>query len=140
STVTCNGSSGSVYLYQYSTNTYLTPTCSVSGGVITVAPTASLVSGSQYQVYVNSSVTNTNAVPVQTYAINFTAGTATDTVAPVIKAVAPADTSTNIGTNAGISVTFNKAINPVSVSGTSIQLSSTSTGTLVPASISFTPD
>jgi large repetitive protein len=142
SSVTCNGNSGSVRLFEFATSTALTPNCSVSGNVITIQPTANLLSGSQYQVFVNfnSNVTNTSGVAVQTTAFNFTAGTATDTVAPTIKSIAPPDSSTNIGTNAGISVNFNKAINPVSVNGTSIQLSSISTGTIAPASISFTPD
>jgi hypothetical protein len=141
STVTCNGNSGSVRLYEYATNTALTPNCSVSGGVITISPTSNLVSGSQYQVYVDyaSYVTNTNGVQTQAYAFNFTAGTATDNAAPTISSIAPPDTSTNIGTNAGVSVNFNKAINPVSVTGSSIQLSGGSV-TEVPSSISFTTD
>jgi large repetitive protein len=108
---------------------------------INIAPTSNLVSGSQYQVYVspNSAVTNTDGVAVQPYAYNFTAGTATDTAAPTIATITPPDTSTNIGTNAGVSVKFNKAINPVSVTGSSIQLSGGSV-TEVPSSISFTPD
>jgi len=69
----------------------------------------------------------------------FTTGAATDTVAPNILTVAPPDSSTNIGTNAGVSVNFDKAVNPVSVNGSSIQLSGGSI-TEVPSSISFTPD
>ncbi len=141
STVTCNGSSGSVILYQYSTATYLSPNCSVSGGIITIAPTSNLLSGSGYQVYVSyaSNVTNTDGVPVQAFAYNFTAGTAVDNAAPTITAEAPTNNSTNIGTNAQVSVTFNKAINPVSVTSSSIQVSGGSQ-TEVASSISFSPD
>jgi hypothetical protein len=139
--VTCTGNTGSVRLYEYATNTALTPNCSVSGGVITIAPTVNLLSGSQYQVYVDYAfnVTNIDGLPVQAYAYNFTAGSATDTAAPTILSIAPPDTSANIGTNAGVAVNFNKAINPVSVTGSSIQLSGGSV-TEVPASISFTTD
>jgi len=133
-----------VVLYQYSTGTFLTPTVSLSsnGQVISIAPTSNLVAGSAYFAYVSYSagiVTNIDGVPVQPYQLNFTAGTATDTVAPTIVTVAPPNSSTNIGTNAAISVDFNKAVNPVSVTGSSIQLSGGSV-TEVPSSISFTTD
>ena len=131
-----------VTLYQYSTGTYLTPTVTLIGAqVISIVPPANLLSGSQYQVYVsaNGLVTNTSGLPVQAFAYNFTAGTAADSVAPTIVAQAPTDTSTNIGTNSQAAVTFNKAMNPVSVTGSTIQLSAGST-IEVPSSIAFTPD
>src|SRR6266404_5688392 len=68
STVTCNGNSGSVRLYEYATNT--------------------------------------SGVNVQAFAYNFTAGTAVDNAAPTIVSQAPTDNSTNIGTNAYVSVNF----------------------------------
>jgi hypothetical protein len=140
-TVTCNGSSGSVTLYQGSTSTYLTPTCTVVGGgqVINIAPTSNLVSGSTYKVSVNASATNTSGVPVQAFTYTFTAGNAVDTAAPTIVSLAPPNLSANIGTNAGVSLSFNKAINPVSVTGSTVQVSGGSV-TSVPSSISFTPD
>ena len=132
----------SVTLYQYSSNSYLTPTVSLVGTqVINIAPTGNLVSGSQYQVYIspNNAVTNTDGVAVQPFAYNFTAGTAVDTAAPTITTVAPPNSAANIGTNAFVAVDFNKAINPVSVTGSSIQLSGGSV-TEVPSSIMFTSD
>ena len=140
-TVTCNGSSGSVTLFQSSTSTYLTPNCTLIGGgqVINIAPTSNLASGSAYKVSVNGTVTNTSGVPVQPFTLNFVAGTAADNAAPTIVSLTPPNSSTNIGTNAGVSLNFNKAINPVSVTGSSIQVSGGSV-TAVPSSISFTPD
>jgi hypothetical protein len=139
--VTCTGNTGSVRLYEYATSTALTPNCSVSGGVITITPTSNLLSGSQYQVYVDYAfnVTNIDGLPVQAFPYSFTAGTAVDNAAPTISSIAPPDTAANIGTNAGVSVNFNKAINPVSVTGSTIQLSAGST-IEVPSSISFTTD
>jgi hypothetical protein len=131
-----------VTLYQASTGTYLTPTVTLVGTqVINIATTSNLASGSQYQVYIspNDGVTNVDGLAVQPYAFNFTAGTATDKAAPTIVYLAPPNAATNIGTNAGVSVSFNKSINPVSVTGSSIQLSGGSV-TEVPSSISFTPD
>lgn len=141
SSVTCNGNAGSVRLYEYATNTALTPNCSVSGGVITITPTSNLLAGSQYQVYIDyaSNVTNIDGVPVQAFSYNFTAGSAVDNAKPTIVSLAPPDSSTNIGTNAGVSVDFNKAINPVSVTSSSIQVSGGSQ-TEVASSISFSPD
>ncbi len=141
SSVTCTGSSGSVVLYDNTTGTFLTPNCSVSGGIITIAPTSNLTASHQYYVYVDysASVTNTDGVAVQAFSYYFTAGTAADTVAPTIVTVAPPNSATNIGTNAGVSVDFNKAINPVSVTGSSIQVSGGSV-TEVPATITFSAD
>jgi len=134
--------STNVTLYEYATGTYLTPALSLvgNGQVINIAPTSNLAAGSLYQVMVNgSNVTNTDGVPVQSSYDYFTAGAAADTAALSISALAPPNSSTKIGTNAGVSVSFNKAINPVSVTGSSIQLSGGSV-TEVPSSISFTPD
>ena len=82
--VTCTGNTGSVRLYEYATSTALTPNCSVSGGVITITPTSNLLSGSEYQVYVDyaSNVTNIDGLPVQAFSYNFFAGTAVDNAAP----------------------------------------------------------
>jgi hypothetical protein len=140
-TVSCNGVSGSVTLFQGSTGTYLTPNCTVIGGgqVINIAPTSNLAAGSTYQVSVTGNVTNTSGVQVQPFTYNFTAGTTADNAAPTIVSLAPPNSSTTIGTNAAVSLNFNKAINPVSVTGSSVQVSGGSI-TAVPSSISFTPD
>jgi hypothetical protein len=107
-----------VALYQSSTATFLSPTLSLvgNGQVINIAPTSNLVAGSMYSVYINygGTVTNTKGVAVQSYELDFTAGAAADNAAPVIVSQAPGNNSTNVGTNAPVSVNFNKAINPVS--------------------------
>ena len=129
-----------VTLDQYTTGTYQAATLSLVGGgqVIQIQPTSNLGANLPYRACV-SGVTNIDGVPVQNYCTYFTTGTAIDTAAPTIVSVAPSNSSTNIGTNAGVSVTFNKAINPVSVTGSTIQLSAGAT-TETPSSISFSPD
>src|ERR1019366_3996057 len=141
SSVSCNGNSGSVTLFEVSSSTYLTPNCTVIGGgqVINIAPTGNLLSGSQYTVNVTSAVTNTSGTPVLASTFSFTAGTTVDNAAPTIVSQAPTNNATNIGTNARVAMNFNKAINPVSVTGSTIQLTGGS-ATEVPSSISFTPD
>jgi hypothetical protein len=135
--------STNVALYQYSTGTFLTPTLSLvgNGQVISIAPTSNLVAGSQYSAYIDygGNVTNTKGVPVEPYELDFTAGTAVDNAAPTIVSQAPTNNASNIGTNALVSVNFNKAVNPVSVTGSTIQLTAGST-TEVPSSINFSPD
>ena len=129
-----------VTLEQYTSATYQTSTLSLVGGgqVIQIQPSSNLAPNLPYRACV-SGVTNIDGVPVQNYCLYFTTGTAIDTAAPTIVAVAPSNSSTNVGTNAGVSVTFNKAINPVSVTGSTIQLSAGAT-TETPSSISFSPD
>ncbi len=135
--------STNVVLYEYSTGKYLTPTLSLSanGQVIYIKPTSNLIAASQYYAYVNYGgyVTNVDGVNVQSYELNFTAGMATDTAAPTILSVAPPNLATNIGTNALVSANFNKAINPISVTGSTIALTAGST-TEMPSSIAFAPD
>ncbi len=132
--------STNVVLYEYSTGKFLTPTLSLSGNgqVINIKPTSNLVAGSQYFAYVSYGgyVTNTDGVKVQAYEVTFTAGTATDTAAPTIVSLAPPNSAINIGTNALVSANFNKAINPISVTGSTIALMAGST-TEVPSSIAF---
>jgi YD repeat-containing protein len=135
--------STNVVLYEYSTNKFLTPTLSLSanGQVINIAPTSPLIAGSNYYAYVSYGgyVTNVDGIKVQAYQLNFTAGPAADTVAPTVVTVAPSDLATNIGTNALASVNFNKAINPISVTGSTIALTAGTT-TEVPSSIAFSSD
>jgi hypothetical protein len=133
--------SSNVTLYDNTAGIYLTPTLSLvgNGQVINIAPTSNLTAGDYYSANISSAVTNTVGLAVNAFGPTFTAGTTADTAKPTITAVAPPNLSTNIGTNAGVTVTFNKAINPISVTGSSIQLSGGSV-TEVPSSISFTPD
>ena len=112
-------SSSSVHLYQYSTGTTLAPTLSLvgNGQVINIAPTSNLVSGSSVPgMYLQRDQHRRRGSPELLYSTSPPA-TAADTVKPTILTVGPPNASTNIGTNAGVSVTFNKAVNPVSITG-----------------------
>jgi hypothetical protein len=133
--------SSNVTLYDNTAGILLTPALSLvgNGQVINIAPTSNLTAGDYYSVNISSGVTNTVGLAVNAFNPNFTAGTTADTAKPTITTVAPPNLATNIGTNAGVTVNFNKAINPISVTGSSIQLSGASV-TEVPSSISFTPD
>ena len=108
------------------------------GQVINIAPTSNLASGSQYQVCVIQRHQHRRRGGAELLLV-LHRGYGRDNAAPTIVSQAPTDNSTNIGTNAYVSVNFNKAINPISVTGSTIQLSAGAT-TEVPSSISFSPD
>jgi hypothetical protein len=129
-----------VTLYEYSVG-YMTPQVQLdpTGQIILITPPGgSLTAAAEYQVWING-FTNTQGVAVSTTCFSFTVGSATDTVAPTVTSVTPPNSSNNIGTNAAIKVIFSKAINPITVTGSTIKFTGNST-TLVPSSISFTPD
>ena len=132
-----------VTLYEYATGTYLTPTLSLvgNGQVINIAPTSNLVAGSQYQVYIshNDAVTNTDSVAVQTLRLLLHSGHGGDTGCTHGYDGRSSELVHQYRDQRFVSVNFNKAINPVSVTGSTIQVSGGSV-TEVPSSISFTPD
>jgi hypothetical protein len=111
-----------------------------TGYIIVITPPGGLLNaGDSYQVW-TSGVTNTNGVAVPTtYLYYFTAGSSSDTVAPTVTSVAPPNGWQNIGTNAGLRVVFSKAVNPITVTGSTIQLSGGGM-TQTPSSINFSPD
>jgi len=113
----------------------LDPTGSI---ILITPPQLSLNPGDSYEICVDG-VTNTNGVVVPYTCLSFTAGSSSDTVAPTVTSVAPPNGWQNIGTNAGLRVVFSKAVNPITVTGSTIQLSGGGM-TATPSSISFSPD
>jgi len=115
-------------------------TVSVVGGgmIIQIVPNAPLAANTTYFVQLTTGLQGTNglALPSIQDQVSFTTGAGTDTVAPTIVSVSPPDGSVNVGDNAQIVVLFSKPVNPLTVSGGSIQLSGGGT-TAVPDSISF---
>ena len=83
-------------------------------------------------------LTNTNGVAAPVAYLYFTTGTATDSTAPTVVSVGPPTGATDVGVNALVVVTFNKAVNPISVTGATIQISGGGQ-TEIPSSISFDP-
>ena len=113
-----------VTLENFDTGAYLSPTLSLVGTeVINIAPTSNLTAHTDYQACVTNSVKNTAEKKVAPNCYFFTTGSAADTAAPTIVSLAPTNNSTNIGTNAAVSVNFNKSINPISATSSTIQLS-----------------
>ena len=123
--------------FELSNGTKLASTASLdgSGMVIRVSPTAALTASTGY-CYVVQNVQGVNGKAAQNYSACFTTGTSSQTVAPTVVAVSPKDQLGNVPTNANIRVQFSGPIDPMSVNGATIQVSSG--GQPVPAgSISF---
>jgi hypothetical protein len=112
------------------------------GTVVQVTPNAPLAANTSYQVDTNTSGTQViqgiNGVPfpVNEIVTLFRTGAGPDTVAPAIMLVSPPNGAGGIGDNAEVRVVFSKSINPLSVNGTTIQLTDAGM-TAVPDSISF---
>jgi YD repeat-containing protein len=109
-----------------------------AGSIIQVVPSAALAASTQYYVQLTTGIQGTNGLALaNTQNIpSFTTGTGADTTAPTVSSISPPNGSTNVGDNAQVVVLFSKPINPVTVSGSSIQLTGGGT-TEVPDSISF---
>src|SRR4029077_12411519 len=101
-----------------------------------VSSTSPLTSNTTYYLNLNN-VTNAQGVAlINSYYVYFTTGTATDTTAPTVVAVSPLNGTSNVGVNAFVLVKFSKAIDPVSVTGSTVQISGGGQ-TVVPVTITF---
>ena len=92
----------------------ITPQLSAAGTLLTVVPSTILLPNTQYVVTV-AAVTDAAGNPIAgPVTRTFTTGASIDLVAPGVTAVTPSYNST-VGTNPLIKITFNKPINPISV-------------------------
>jgi len=106
-----------------------------SGTRITFKPNAALAANTQY-CFSAYYLTGTNGQPAVNILLCFQTGTASLTKAPTVIAVSPPDTITSVPVNANISVEFSAAIDPVSVTGTTIKVTGGGQ-TVIPVSASF---
>jgi hypothetical protein len=135
SAATVNGTN--VTLRNNQTNALVASTVSLDGTgmVIRLVPNAVLAVSTTY-CYSVQNVQGTNGKAAQNFSACFTTGTSSQTVAPTVVAVSPADQLGNVPTNANIRVLFSGAIDPMTVNGTTIQVSSGGQP-VTPGSISF---
>jgi len=108
------------------------------GSIVQVVPNAPLTANTAYIVQLTTGIQGTNGLAL-TNAVNitsFTTGAGPDTTVPTVLSVSPPSGSINVGDNAQVVVLFSKPINPLTVSGSSIQLTGGG-ATEVPDSISF---
>ena len=125
-----------VYLRSSNGTIASTPTLNTTGTVIHLTPSAALAASTQYCFYLYN-LQGVNGVAAANQYYCFTTGTASQTTAPTVATVSPENGLAGVPLNANVGVVFSAPIDPVMVSGTTIQLSGGGM-TSVPASISFT--
>ncbi len=109
----------------------------VGGGtIIQITPNAPLAANTQYVFQVFNGVQGANGLALPPGYWFFTTGSGTDTVAPAVLSVSPPNGSRNVGDNIDVHVVFSKPIDPLTASGSSIQLTGGGT-TQVADAISF---
>jgi hypothetical protein len=134
---TVNGTN--VVLYDPSGNPVTaTVTLDATGTVIHLKPGSALAANAQY-CFVASGLQGVNGLAAQSQYdyYCFTTGTSAAAAAPTVLAVSPLNNLVNVPLNADIGVEFSAPVDPLTVTGTTIQVSGGGT-TSVPASISFT--
>ena len=110
-------------------------TLDTTGTVIHAVPDTTLLANSGYCFYVQSGVLGTNGLAAQTLGYCFTTGSSSETGTTVVS-VSPANQLPNVPVNANIRVRFSGPIDPLTVNGSTIQVSG-GNQTAVPSAISF---
>ena len=128
------------------TNGQLVPTTVTlrTPNIVRITPTSVLFpnfTNPGYCYTVSTSVKGTNGIALANTLSNyFYTGSGKDTAQPQVSSITPPNATTNIGTNAPIQVRFNKQINVLTVSSSTVQISTLINGTatpIAPVSISF---
>jgi RHS repeat-associated protein len=107
------------------------------GSVIQVIPRFPLASNASIRCSLDTSLTGTNGLQFSGgVVLQYTTGAGPDTTVPIVLSVSPATGLSNVGDNTYVRVVFSKAINPLTVDTTTIQLAANGT-IFVPDSITF---
>ena len=108
----------------------------VSPNVVRLTPSSPLNPGDSYEVILGSGILDANglAYPGNT-GWDFTASSTTDTLQPSVAGFAPTQSSTGIGDNGIIRVTFNKNIDPLTITPQDLTL--TAGGNTIPYTFSY---
>ncbi|MGI8746654.1 MAG: Ig-like domain-containing protein, partial [Bryobacteraceae bacterium] len=114
----------------------MTPSLDSTGTVIRLTPTAALSASTGYCFFIQTGVKGTNGKPASTFNACFTTGTTAQTTAPTVAGVSPADQLANVPVNTNIRVLFSGPIDPLTVNGTTVQLSAG--GVAITSAVSFT--
>src|SRR5665213_2411034 len=109
------------------------------GNTATFTPTANLVANTLYTATITTGATDLagNALAVN-YVWTFTTGTTLDTANPIIVSTIPASAATNVSPNQAISATFTKAMNPLTITTATFQLTGPGI-TSVAGTVSYDP-
>ena len=109
------------------------------GDTATLTPSSNLAPSTLYTATITTGAKDLagNALAAN-YVWTFTTGTTLDTVAPEIVSTIPANGATNVPTNQSISATFSKAMNPLTISTSTFQLTGPG-ATSVTGTVSYDP-
>ncbi len=108
------------------------------GTLLRFIPDTDLPAGVWIESSFSTGITDTTGTPLA-FARSFSmiTGSESDTEAPVVTAISPADGSDAVGVTATLRVRFSESVNPLTVDKSTIVVND-DTGTLMPGSISFT--
>ena len=118
---------GATLFRELTSGTIVPATISLRGGgrIVRLTPQALLAANTAYEIMVTTSVADLSGAPlVNALDWTFNTGTATDEVAPHAAAVTPPAGAVNVGINASITVRFSEPINPLTVDGGTLQVTS----------------
>jgi hypothetical protein len=121
-TVNPGGVTTAVFLYDNTTNTYVTTAITFSADLTTVMlkPAANLTA-SHYFVLCSYYMTDLSGNPQQNFCVYFYTGTGTDTTGPVVQQVSPPSGSSGVGINAPVQILFNEPISGASIGGVTLK-------------------
>ncbi|RKZ11521.1 hypothetical protein DRQ53_15925, partial [bacterium] len=110
------------------------------GRTIRITPDAALLPGTYYRIAITSgAIQDLDGVAATTFSATFTTGDAVDSQLPIVETVSPPDDASGVGINTQISVRFDEAVNPLTVTAESIALNS-GIGLTKHCAISFSSD
>ena len=111
-----------------------------SGTVIRLVPTQTLAPHTNYVVDLLPGIQDVHGDPLgQPVMFGFSTGTMSDIGVPQVTVASILDGAEGVGLNANIGVIFDEAINPLSITPTTLQLTE-GTQTFFPCSLAFSPD
>ena len=103
---------------------------------VTFTSASALSPDTLFTVNITSAVTDLVGNPLNNPAsFTFRTGNTADLVSPAITQVEPANGSTNVGINAGVTLTFSEAMNPATINAATFLVHHYSTGILVPGTV-----
>jgi hypothetical protein len=106
---------------------------------LTFTPSANLAPSTLYTATITTGAQNLAGTALaNNYDWTFTTGTAVNTTAPEIVSTVPANSATNVPLNQAVSATFSKAMNPLSITTDTFQLSGPG-GTAIAGTVSYDP-
>ena len=114
-----------VSLANYSTGQPVAATVSLRGGgrVLRLQPQPALAASTSYSVYLETGIRDLDGQSLPSrYSVSFSTGTQSDTVAPTAVTLSPPEGAVGVGLNASLWVSFDEAVNPLTVNEQTVRL------------------